>query len=64
MLVLSRNVEESIVIECGDEKIVVKVCGFRIEGDHIKVKLGFEASLAVSIWRDELYPPRSSEVIE
>jgi carbon storage regulator len=48
MLILSRKVQESIVI---DGRIVVKVV--RIDGDQ--VKLGIEAPNSVPVHRQEIY---------
>lgn len=51
MLVLSRKAEESVVIECAGEKIVVSVVEIRGE----KVRLGFEANNNIPIHRKEVY---------
>ena len=48
MLVLSRKINESIVI---DGRIIVKVV--RVEGEH--VKLGIEAPNTVPVHRQEIY---------
>jgi carbon storage regulator len=48
MLILSRKLNESIVI---DGRIVVKV--IRVEGEH--VKLGIEAPVQVPVHRQEVY---------
>jgi carbon storage regulator len=48
MLILSRKVQESIVI---DGRIVVKIV--RVEGDQ--VKLGIEAPSSVPVHRQEVY---------
>ena len=50
MLVLSRKKDESIIIRCGLEKIVVKLV--EIRGD--KVLLGFTADKDVIIHRQEV----------
>jgi carbon storage regulator len=50
MLVLSRKKDESIIIRCGLEKIVVKLV--EIRGD--KVRLGFTADKDVIIHRQEV----------
>jgi carbon storage regulator len=57
MLVLSRRVEESIVI---DEKIMIQV--IEIRGD--KVKLGITAPPEVPIRRSELPPLEASTAKE
>jgi carbon storage regulator len=50
MLVLTRNTQESIVIETSDGTIVVTVCG--VKGNQVKI--GFDAPDNVDIWRSEL----------
>jgi len=51
MLVLSRNIEQTVVLTVGGETIVVKVVRVTQEG---RVKLGFEAGPAVTINRGEI----------
>ena len=55
MLVLSRKVGESVVIEGG---VVVRV----LATDGGRVRLGFEAPAEVSVRRSELPPTPRSEV--
>ena len=50
MLVLTRKQDQRIVIQHGDEKIIVVVG--KIQGS--KVSVGIEASQDVSIWRGEI----------
>jgi len=50
MLVLTRKQDQRIVIQHGDEKIIVVVG--KIQGS--KVSVGIEASSDVSIWRGEI----------
>lgn len=50
MLVLTRSLEERVVIQSGDTRIEVVVCEFR--GD--KVRLGFVAPPHVVIHRQEV----------
>lgn len=51
MLVLSRRVNEKVVLTIGDEKVVV--CVVSIESQ--KVKLGFEANRNVTVDREEIH---------
>lgn len=51
MLVLSRKLDESIVIGDGPDKIVITVVDIR--GD--KVKLGIAAPIEVPVHRKEIY---------
>jgi carbon storage regulator len=48
MLILSRNQNESIIID-GDIKVTV------LSDKHGQVKLGIEAPDDVEIWREEIY---------
>jgi carbon storage regulator CsrA len=50
MLVLTRKKDQQIVIQHGDEQIIVVVG--KIQGN--KVSVGIEASQDVSIWRGEI----------
>jgi carbon storage regulator CsrA len=50
MLVLTRNAQQSIVIETSDGTIVITVCGIK---DN-QVKIGFDAPDNIDIWRTEL----------
>lgn len=52
MLVLTRRLDESIVIGDG---IVVKIISVRGSGDQAVVRLGIEAPPAVRVWRKEVY---------
>ena len=47
MLVLSRKIDEAIVIDGG-----IKVTVVEIRGD--KIRLGIEAPREVAVWREEL----------
>jgi carbon storage regulator CsrA len=51
MLVLSRKPDQEIVVLVGGEVITIVVCQAR-DG---RVRLGFEASPEVRIWRREIY---------
>ena len=55
MLVLSRDVEQEIVI--GDELIVIKVVG--IEGGHVKI--GISAPKELSVDRREVWESKRKE---
>jgi carbon storage regulator len=48
MLILTRNQNESIIID-GDIKVTV------LSDKHGQVKLGIEAPEDVEIWREEIY---------
>lgn len=52
MLVLTRRLDESIVIGDG---IVVKVISVRGAGDQAVVRLGIDAPSTVRVWRKEVY---------
>lgn len=52
MLVLTRKLDESIVIGDG---IVVKVISVRGAGDQAVVRLGIDAPSTVRVWRKEVY---------
>lgn len=55
MLVLSRNEGEKVILKIGDEHIVVTLVEIRNwKGVASKVRLGFEASQHVQIFREEL----------
>lgn len=58
MLVLKRKPEESIIIDVGEERIVVKI--LTIDNPY-SVRVGVEASLHVKILRDELLERDRSE---
>lgn len=51
MLVLTRNRDQSLVIQCGSEIITITVTDIR--GD--KVRLGCNASREVKVDREEIY---------
>jgi carbon storage regulator len=54
MLVLSRLLHESIIIETSDGPITVVI--HTIESH--RVKLGFDAPPNVRIWREEIHPEK------
>ena len=60
MLILSRKVGASIVIETKDGPVKIMVVSIR--GGH--VRLGFEAPDVVEIWREELLPLDPSAAAE
>ncbi len=51
MLVLSRSVDESIIIDLGTDQIRVMVCGVR--GDTVRI--GVDAPRKYPVWRNELH---------
>jgi len=51
MLVLARELEETVVLTVGESRIVVKVVRVTNEG---RVRLGFEAGPEVTIHRGEI----------
>jgi carbon storage regulator len=58
MLVISRKIDESIVIEAGNDKIEITV----LETSKDRVKLGVAAPREVKIMRNELLLAKSSNV--
>lgn len=50
MLILSRNNQQTVVLETSDGLIHIKICGIK-DG---QVKLGFDAPDSVDIWRSEI----------
>ncbi len=59
MLVLTRKSDETIVLEFGDVRAVVRVC----EIDRGKVRLGIVAPAEVRIARMELYEPAAQTAL-
>lgn len=55
MLVLTRQIEESVVIQVGDETIIVKV----IEVSEGRCRLRFDAPRHISIDRQEVYESKN-----
>lgn len=51
MLILSRKIGESIVIQVGDKKIKFTV----VEMNNGNIKIGFEAPKDIKIYRNEVY---------
>ena len=56
MLVLSRKLNEKIVIDGGIVVTVVKI-------DRNQIRLGIEAPSEVAIYREEISPARSEEKV-
>ncbi len=56
MLILTRNLNESIII---NDNIKITV----ISDKHGQVKLGIEAPEDVKIWREEIYTKRQNDLI-
>jgi len=54
MLVLSRKIQEKIILQAGAHRIELTVA----DVDRGKVRIGIQASLDVQIWREELEPKR------
>lgn len=54
MLILTRRVGESIVIDMGRERIIQKYLRVYADG---KIQVGFEGPLSISILRGELFGP-------
>lgn len=50
MLVLSRKVGEKIVLKMNGVKVVVEV----MQTSRTKIRIGIDAPMDVSIWREEL----------
>lgn len=51
MLILSRKIGESIVIQVGDKKIKFTI----VEMNNGNIKIGFEAPKDIKIYRNEVY---------
>ncbi|MDY6895196.1 MAG: carbon storage regulator [Thermotogota bacterium] len=51
MLILSRKIGESIVIQVGNRKIKL----IMVEQDNGSIKIGFEAPKDIKIYREEVY---------
>jgi len=51
LLILSRKIGESIVIQVGDKKIKFTV----VEMNNGNIKIGFEAPKDIKIYRNEVY---------
>ncbi|ABX31132.1 carbon storage regulator, CsrA [Petrotoga mobilis SJ95] len=51
MLILSRKIGESIVIQVGNRKIKL----IMVEQDNGNIKIGFEAPKDIKIYREEVY---------
>lgn len=60
MLVLTRRVDEKVVVTVGDEQMEVSIV--RIEGKQVRI--GFKASSRVIIDRPERFEDAAVEVIE
>ena len=54
MLVLSRKLGEKIVIQNGDDTVVVTV----VKIDRNQIRLGIEAPMDVRVYREEIAPTR------
>ena len=62
MLILSRRVDESLIIECSDGIIEVKVTRVTAQfGNRFKVGLGIDAPPEVTVDRKEVYESKQRE---
>lgn len=59
MLVLSRKIDEKLVMDLGDGRLVwltvVNVRRGRFDSDGAQARLGIEAPESVKVWRKELW---------